>query len=519
MKEAIPHQKFWLSDLAVIAYVSLANFAWHLIAIRGYGYFRDELYYLVCSDHLAFGYVDHPPLSILLLKVIRFLFGDSLVAIRILPALGGALFVFMAGLMARELGGKKFAVLLASAAAFAPVGNFFLFHIYSMNFLDLLFWLAGLFIVLRIIKTDNPKYWLLFGLTAGLGLQNKVSVLFLGFGLTAGLLLTSKRRHLASPYLWLGGALAAVLFLPYILWNLSHGWPTLEWMRNVQVLKNIQNTPLGFLRDQILYNNPLTLAVWLPGLWYFFFHKEGKNFRLFGWMYLSLFLLFFLQRGKDYYLAGAYPILFAGGALQFEKWLRAKAGRWLRPALSAIVLASGFIFSPLVLPLLPVEKTIAIYRSLGMQYNQERTAPGVLPQPMADMFGWEEMAAKVAEAYESLTPEERSDCLIYVRNYGQAAAIDFFGKKYHLPMAACGHNNYWLWGPPEWSGKAAIIFGTTNDLQRSLADLSPYFQEVRHIATTACDYAMPYENNRPIFVCRGAKFSLRDIWTKEKHFI
>ena len=511
--------RFWSRDLIPLAAVSFLNLALHLIAIRGFGFFRDELYYIACSDHLAFGYVDHPPLSILFLKGIRLVFGDSRFALRFWPALAGALLVFLAGLMARELGGKKPAIFLAAAAAFAPIGNFFIFHIYSMNFLDMLFWQAAILIVLRILKTGDPKYWLLFGVVTGLGMENKLSVLFLCFGIVAGLLLTAQRKHLKSPSLWLGGAAAALLALPYVVWNFAHGWPTLEWLRRAQTLKNIQPAPLGFLRDQILYNNPLAIFIAVAGLWFFFFHKEGKKFRLLGWMYVALYGLFFFQGGKDYYLAGAYPILFAGGAVALEGWLRDRAKAWLKPAYAALLLAAGAIFAPLALPILPVEKTIAFQRLLGLQYSQERGSIGVLPQYMADMFGWEEMVAQVAGIYDSLAPAERSGCLIYVRNYGEAAAIDFFGRKYGLPKASCGHNNYWLWGPPEWNGEVAIVYGDSRDFQESLDDLKPNFEEVIHAATTASPYAMPSENNRAIFLCRKARFSLRDLWPRDKDFI
>jgi len=519
-KTAVTSKKYWLSDVAVISYIALANLVLHLIAIQSYNYFRDELYYLACSDHLAAGYVDQPALSLALLKLVRIAFGDSLVAIRLLPALGSALFVLLTGLMAKELGGKNFALVLASTASFAAIGNLFLFHIYSMNFLDILFWQVSIFILIRLLKTENPKYWLLFGLAAGLGLENKISIVFLGLGATIGILLTKNRHYLKSKYLWLGGGLAVLLFLPYLLWNMAHGWPTLEFIHNAEVHKNIANTPLGFLRDQLLYNNPLTLIVWLPGLWYFFVHKEGKKFRLFGWMYLSLYALFTIQHGKDYYLAPAYPILFAGGAVWLENWLQPKGRFWLKPTLVAVIVITSLLLCPLTLPLLPVEKTVAFYRQLGIQRSQERTTLGVLPQHFADMFGWEEMVATIAKVYDTLSPKEQAKCLIYVRNYGEAAAIDFFGKKYHLPKAACAHNSYWLWGPPQWNGDVAIIFGTSSDAQRSLDDLRPYFEEVSQVATTSCQYGMPYENNRAIFICRGFKKGpFQDVWPREKHFI
>lgn len=521
LKDAIFPKNFWLSDFMLIGYFATISLVLHLLAIRGFGYFRDEFYYIACSEHLDFGYVDQPPLAMLLLKLIRLAFGDSLLAIRILPALCGAAFVFLTGIIARELGGKKFSLILASAAALAPIGNFFIFHMYSMNFLDVIFWQAVILTVIRIIKSENPRYWLVFGLIAGFGLQNKISVLFLCFGILLGVLLTRQRKHLKSKYLWLGLALAAFLFLPYILWNMAHGWPTLEFMQNARTYKMAEVTPLGFLKGQILYNNPAALIIWLVGLWFFFFHKEGKKYRVFGWMYLSIYILFTIQQAKDYYLAPAYPILFAGGAVQFENWLKKKSWRWLKSTLISLILIPTLFFCPFTLPILPVEKTISLIQWSGITGNAgERHELGALPQHFADMFGWEEMVATVAGVYQRLSPEEQSKCIIYVRNYGQAGAIDLFGKKYNLPKATCAHNNYWLWGPPkDKTGEVVIVFGTSSDLQRSYEDLRPHFEEVEHAATIQCKYCMPYENNRPIFICRKMKRSIQEIWEQERFYI
>jgi 4-amino-4-deoxy-L-arabinose transferase-like glycosyltransferase len=506
-------------DFVPIALVSGLNLVLHLVAIRGFGFFRDELYYIACSDHLAWGFVDQPPLSILVLKMVRLLFGDSPVAVRILPALGGAAFVLLTGLIARELGGKRFALLLASAAGFAPVGNLFQFHVYSMNFLDLIFWQVCVLILIRLVKTENPKLWVPFGIVLGMGLQNKVSLLLLVLGLGVGLLLTKRRRDLKSRHFWLGVALAVLIFLPYLIWNFTHGWPTLEWMHNAEAHKNVKDPPLIFLISQVFYNNPLSILVWLPGLWYFFFHREGRRYRLFGWLTLSLLLLIMFQGGKDYYLAGIYPVLFAGGALLIESAFRPRAKRVLGPALMFLLIGSTLFFSPFGLPVLSVEKTVAYVKASGINRSQEGLELGGLPQHFADMFGWEELAATIAGIQAGLPPDEQRRCLIYVRNYGEAAAVDYYGKKYGLPKASCPHNSYWLWGPPQWDGGVAIIIGESRDPQTSLADLKPHFESVEQAASTSCSYCMPYENNRPIFLCRGAKFSFRQIWPEEKNFI
>jgi hypothetical protein len=290
-------------------------------------------------------------------------------------------------------------------------------------------------------------------------------------------------------------------------------------MHNAETQKNVKEAPLAFIIGQLLYNNPISVLIWLPGIFYFFLHREGKRFRLFGWLTLSLLLLIMVLGGKDYYLAGIYPVLFAGGALLIESAVRLRTKRVLGPALTVLLLGSSLFLSPFTLPILSVNKTLAYIKASGLNRSQERNELGVLPQHFADMFGWEELATTIAGIYKNLAPDEQPGCLIYVRNYGEAAAIDYYGKKHNLPKACCPHNSYWFWGPPRWDGGVAIIMGTSRDLQTSLADLQPYFESVEHVASTSCSYCMPYENNRAIFLCRGAKFSFQELWPTEKRFI
>jgi len=511
MKKA---KQVWLSDYMIMGYFALLSLVLHLLAIEGYGYFRDEFYYIACSDHPDFGYVDQPPFSILILKLVRLILGDSRIAIRLLPVLGAAIFIFLTGLMVRELGGKKFAIALASASAFAVTGNFFLFNYYSMNFLDLLFWQVIIIIILRIIKTGNSKYWLLFGVVVGLGLQNKISILFLGFGLAVGLLLTKERKYLKDKYLWFGAAIAGLLFLPYILWNMTHGWATLEFMHNAKVYKMANVSPLEFFFNQVLYNNPLTMVIWLSGLWYFFFNREGKTYRIFGWMYLAIYILFTIQQAKDYYLAPAYPILFAGGAVMFENWLMQRKWLWLKPLLLSLIVIFALILCPIALPILPVEKTVKVAKSFGLtNHAGEKHEVGLLPQHFADMYGWEEIVSKVAEVYNTLSPTEKNECAIYANNYGVTGAINFFGNKFHLPPAFSGHNNYFFWPPKKQTFNVLVIVGgRKEDHERS-------FREVAEMGRTRCQYCMPYENNNPIYICRGIKRPIEEIWPSVKNFI
>lgn len=509
-----------IPPLAVVpvGLLALGPLVLFLLVSGRYGYFRDELYYIACSDRLAWGYVDQPPLSIALLALNRVMFGDSLLALRWIPALAGAAVAVLTGAIARKLGAGRFGQILAAlATAVSPMllstGRY-----YSMNSLDLLLWTIAVLLLVVILREDRPGLWPLFGLVAGLGLLNKYSMGFLIAGIAAGLLLTRHRRVFREPRFWAAGAVAGVLFLPHVLWQVSHGWPSLEFMRNAALHKNVGLGPLEFLLAQVMEIGVVHVLVWGAGLAWFLVHRDGRGLRPFGWMYIALFGLMIATRAKAYYLAPAYPVLLAGGAVLIERLGRRAAGRRLGYALAGALVLSGAAAAPVVMPLLDLDGFLAYQKLIGFApAPEERHEMGVLPQHYADQFGWPEMAATVAEIHRTLPAEERAGCLIYARNYGEAGAIDFFGPALGLPPATCPHNNYWLWGPPEWDGRTAIVFGPSRDMDECLRDLGPVFEEVVHAATLASPYAMPYEN-RPIFVCRRARFALRDIWRREKDF-
>jgi len=508
----------WTADYGVPAAIAAVQLALFLLVISRYGYFRDELYYLACAGRPAWGYVDHPAFSILALKALRALLGDSLFAIRLVPALLGAAVTFLTGVLARELGGGRFAAGLAALTGACRLGMGPLFHFTSMNAWDHVFWLACLFALVRLLKTRDPKHWLSFGLAAGLGFENKIAVLFLAFGVAVGLVATRDRALLRGKRFWTGTALAAALALPYLLWNAAHGWPTAAFLRYVGTVKNPSVSPLGFLHGQVLLNGPATALVWATGLGFLLFHREGKRFRSLGVAYLAIFALFLFTRAKDYYLAPFYPVLVAAGAVAWERLRVRKGGRVLTAVLPAALLLLTAPLLPLTLPLLRADGAAAYFEKLGVKPRDESHELGPLPQYWADMFGWEELTALVVKAADSLTPDERARSAIFVRNYGEAAALEFFGRRYGLPPVFCGHNNYWFWGPPGDGVQAYIIMGDKSDLQANLADLGQYFGSVELAGATFHKYAMPYENGRQIFVCRKAKTSLRAIWDRTKHF-
>jgi hypothetical protein len=501
--------------LTILALIALAKLLFHLATSHGYGIFRDELYYIACSEHLALGYVDHPPLSILLLWLSRHTLGDSLPALRFLAALAGAASVFISGLIARELGGRRGAQVLAALAVFfAPVLLAFS-HFFSMNVFDLLFWAVLELLAVCILQRDQPRLWVAFGIVAGLGLQNKYSVAFFLFGLAIGLLLTAQRRQLASPWPWIGAGLAALLFLPHVWWQVQTGWPSIEFMARASAEKNLPVSPKDFFLQQILLLNPVLFPLWLAGLLALLLAPALARVRALGWAYVAIFVLFVTQRAKVYYLAPIYPLLFDAGAVMLERGCARRAWRWALPVASAVTVVAGVLLVPMAVPVLPVDTFLAYQRLLGLSPPQmERNPRGALPQVFADMFGWTELVDAVARAYERLPTDQRARAVVLVRNYGEAGAIDFLGTPRGLPRVISAHNNYWLWGPGDLRRDDTVI-----SVGRSREELLTVFEDVEPVDTVRCEYCMPFENDLPVNIARGLKAPVAELWQRLKMFI
>lgn len=499
----------------VLIFLALVKLLVHLLTAGNYGYFRDELYYIAASERLALGYVDFPPFVALAVAFARATLGDSLLALRLLPALAGAVVVVLAGLMARELGGDRFAQGLAALAVLvAP--NFLVFGTFiSMDAFDQLFQVSAAYVLLLILKRDQPSLWLLFGLLAGLGLLTKLTMLFFGFAVLVALLVTPARRHLRTPWPWLGGVVAFVFLLPYLLWQVSHGWPTLEFWDEYGG-KVDEASPVEFLVEQIVTMQPPTLPLWLAGLSFYLFAREGRPHRALGWIYVILFAVFAALGSKFYFLAPAYPMLFAAGSVVVERFFgRLRRWRWSLPAYAAVLAISGILVAPItVVPVLPVETLARITGALGGDAGIEVETREVaeLPQIFADRFGWENMAGTVGRVHERLPPEERSEACVLTGNYGEAGAIDFFGAKHGLPKAISGHNSYYLWGPRGCSGETVVSVGVPRER------LEEVFGRIERVDTVRCRYCMPDENNLPVYVCRNPKLPFEEAWPRFKHY-
>lgn len=493
-----------------------AKLAVHLVTAGRYGYFRDELYFLDCARHLGWGYVDCAP-AIALYAKLALLLGGSLPVLRTIAALAGAGRVALTMLLAREMGGGRFAQALAGACVLAAPIYLGMDSILTMNGFESLFWMGCVWFVVRVVRTGDSRLWLWFGVLAGLGIENKHSTLLFLAAFGAALLLSPERRELARPWLWAAAAIALALFLPNILWQIRHGFPTLEDLENVRRSgKNVILSPGQFLAQQVLLLHPLLLPVWLAGLATLFLGRLSR-LRVLGWTYAFLLALMIGLKAKNYYLTPIYPMLFAAGAFAVEGWFESRSwsrGRaWPRAVVLTYVLAAGALLVPAILPFLPPEKLLAYQGWLHLAPPKtEVRHEGPLDQRLGDQFGWPELVADVARIYNSLPPEERARTGIFASNYGEAGALHLFGPAYGLPDAICAHQNHYFWGPPKVEPENLIW------LQWSRRGVEDHCRSVENVGEHFHPWGMA-EENRPIYLCRGLRHTIAEYWTPDfKHW-
>jgi 4-amino-4-deoxy-L-arabinose transferase-like glycosyltransferase len=525
---ASKNKSLFANGLLIVIAIALGKFLFHCYFNNRYGYFRDEFDYMACGDHLAWGYVDQPPLIPFLIHVCRAILGDSLRSIRFLPALASSLLVVQAAVLAREFGGRRFAMLLSAITVVIAPQYLSNGSILGTNCLEPNLWMGCAYFAILAVKRNDPRYWLWFGVVAGIGLQEKYSIAVFGVGMVTGLLLTAERRVFLNPWIWLGGLAAFLIFLPNLVWNIRNHWPFVELMHNIRADGRDVVLPLPqYFFQQTLLVHPFTAPIWITGLIAFFFSPRLKPYRALGWCYLVCFTVLFVLHGKNYYLAPIYPMLLAAGAVVIESAVDGrrmegretaslKTGRspqaWLKPAIVIVLLSSGAHLAPVVVPVLSPDKFIAYMKYLPMKLPvmEHSHARAVLPQWYADQFGWDEIVDETVKAYNQLSPAERPGCGIVGQDYGQAGAIDFLGRRYGLPPALSGHQTYYLWGPRGYSGNCLIVLDDTRERLEEL------FEHVEFVGTSE-DNPYALENRIPVFICRGARFgTLEKIWSQLK---
>jgi len=522
-RPAAPAQRIrWREIGALVA--SLLGFKLLVqLAVAGrYGWFIDEFYYLACARHLAWGYVDHPPLSIALLRLWTALFGDGLVAVRVLPALWGAAALLLTVSLAREFGATRRGVLLAAFAFLANPVFWSLDHFYSMNALETLLWTATIFVFARLLAPDrDPRResrgrWLLRGALLGLALLNKLGTLWLGAGLAVGLGVTPERRRLRSPWPWAAAGMAGLLFLPHVLWQVQHGWPTVEFIRCATQGKYGGITRAGFALSVLLEYNPLTFPVWLAGIVLLLRSRPGgaAPFRAIGLAWLVVFLTLVANgHSRSHYLSGAMPALYAAGGAALESLFRRARWRWGLPPVLVLLAGSGLAALPAVLPVLPPAGSIEYTRALGISPRSAESASlEGLPQHLADQLGWEELVGAVEAACHRLGPDERARACVFAPFYGAAGAIERLGRGRGLPPVISPHNAYWHWGPGSCDGSVLIV------LDGSREELEALFASVEPAGSVPPTFGAPERNGMPVWIARQAQVELPAAWSRLRRF-
>jgi hypothetical protein len=514
---------FFASGMAIIWAIALAKLIFHMYFNNRYGYFRDEFDYIACGDHLAWGYVDQPPLIPFLIHICRAALGDSLRSIRFIPALASSLLVVQTAALAREFGGRRFALLLSAITVVIAPQYLSNGSLLGTNCLEPNLWMGCAYFAIIAIKRGDPRYWLWFGAVAGIGMQEKYSIALFGFGIVVGLLLTAQRRVFLDRWIWLGGLAAFLIFLPNVLWNIHYHWPFVELMHNIRAEGRdvVLPFPQYFFQQTVLVD-PITAPIWLTGLCALLFSARLKPYRFLGWCYVVCFSVFFILHGKNYYLAPVYPMLFAAGAFVIESTIEGKQedgiGKsrwgWLKPVIVIVLLASGAHLAPVTIPVFSPENFVAYSHTLPfklpfMEHGHEQSP---LPQWYSDQFGWQEIVDETAVAWNRIPEADRADCGIFAQDYGQAGAIDFLGRRLGLPRSLSGHQTWFLWGPRGYSGNCMIVIDDTRERLEQLWD------HVEYVGASA-DNPYALEKRIDVFICRAAKFgTFAQLWPELKRW-
>lgn len=481
----------------------------HLACGDRYGFFRDELYFVVCGQRLAWSYVDQPLLGPLIARLAWWLsgHGQSVMVFRLPAALSHAGTVLLVALLARRLGGSLFAAAIAALlVATAPI-HLAQGHLLTMNTFELLLWMAVVVSVVSAVR-GSPRAWVAAGSLLGLAVLNKYSAVFLAGGLLVGLLATPSRSSLRSRWPWVAAALAVLLVLPSLLWQLQHGLPFLELLENGRHYKNAELPASAFFREVVLEQGPLGAVLALGGLGWLLAARSAAAFRLIGIAMAAILVALVALHGKPYYLAPAMTPLFAAGAVLLEQLV---AGRVIRGVLLVGVPLSFAGAIPIAVPLLSIDSMVAWQLRLGLAPQRlERLRYSDVPQHFADQFGWPERVAAVERVVAALPATDRGRAVIYTSNYGRAAALELLG--HGLPPVVCGHNQYFLWGVPGTPEVVIALGGASQDYAGDFGEVTLVDR------TPEVARGMPYESEIPIFVLRGPRAPVAELFRASRHF-
>jgi hypothetical protein len=492
-----------------------AALAWLLYFLPGtagaFGPFIDELYYVSCAKRLAWGYVDHPPLAMAVLRVGLEIFGDSLWTLRAMAASIGAAVVFLTGWLSARLGASRYGQAIACAAVISAPLLQVLFGFYSMNAFELLLWLGLGIVVIELARTRNPRLWLAFGVVAGLALLTKHTVTTYVFALGAAMILTPARRDLLTPWLVAGAGIAALIALPNVLWQQAHDWVSLEFYRNAALHKNNPASAVEVVMQQLLFMSPGVLPVTIAGLVYLWRARAAGDLRHLALQFgIMLALLIWSAQSRPDRLAGLYPLIFAAGGVVIGQWA---SRRWVQWSLPVWLVAWGALLLPIGTPILSPEATSDHLARLGIEIQTERGEGKrtALPQHFADRLGWPALVDDVA-AVRDMLPEGQRDVPVFAQSYGQASALDWLGASRGFTRVHAIHNTWHLWGPPADNPRVAIVLGDRRERLEAL------FAEVVEARRHNCGACMPWRNNMPIWIVREPKVDIRVVWKDWGHY-
>lgn len=492
-------------DTSILLLLGLALFLVHMFTNHQYGFHQDELVVLDNANYLDWGFVEYPPLTPFLARIELTSFGLSLVSARTFAALAQGIVLVLTGLMARELGGRRVTqVLAALAAAIAPIALIQGALIQYVTF-DFLWSVLTAYLVIRLLKSDDPRWWVAIGAAIGLGMMTKYTMAIFVAGLVGGVLLAGARRYLRSKWLWSGVALSLLIFLPNLLWQIRHDFISLEFLSSIRARDVEIGRAGGYLIEQFIFcTNPFVVPFWVAGLVYYFRNQAGKGYRLIGWMYVIPFLIYLVTQGRSYYLAPAYPMLIAAGAVVWEGWtsrLSLLASRLVQGLTWAGIVIGAVLGGALSLPIAPINSPL---------WNITSKVHDVF----TEQIGWHEMVETVARIYTDLPEEDRGRAGILTAENDEAAALNLFGSEYDLPKAISGSDTFWLRGygnpPPE----TLIVIGYSPEEVFSAAEQCVVAGTITNPYGVDNDLRHPPE----IFVCRGLRISWPELWERVKRF-
>lgn len=503
----LPISNKFLTDTNILLLLGLGLFLLHMFTNHQYGFHQDEMVVLDNANNLDWGFVEYPPLTPFLARIELTLFGFSLVSARTFAALAHAFVLVLAGLMASELGGKRAAQILTSVvSAIAPIALIQGSLIQYVTF-DFLWSVLIAYLMIRLLKSEDPRWWLAIGAVIGLGMMTKYTMVMFVAGLVGGVLLTDARRYIrsAGAWLWGGVGLSLLIFLPNMIWQVQHRFVSLEFLSSIHARDVAIGRADGYLMEQfLLCSNPLTIPFWIAGLYFYCGTQAGKPYRAIGWMYVIPFLIYLFTQGRSYYLAPAYPMLIAAGAVIWQGWiekLSVQKARLVSGTTWGFVLIGAMVGGALSLPIAPINSPL---------WNITSEVHDIF----TEQIGWDEMIQTVAGIYANLPEEEKSQAGILAGENDEASALNLYGGEYGLPRAISGSDTFWLRGygnpPPE----TLIVLGYTQETANSLFEQC----EVAGMITNAYDVENDLRDSPNIFVCRGPRAPWNELWNRLKRY-